>query len=424
MKTGTLFLIFCLAAAAHADFSGRIEFEGQSFLESLDKKTDEKYGEIKFMPTVTAKRGSVSFKFTAEGEASTSQRHFKGFVQDLFVRKKNGANTWTLGFNTYSWGVTDGYNPLDVVNPRDFSDPLHAKKMGSFGLHYSRALTSSLQIETLYIPVQTTSILPAEKSRWLPRRIFLPAGEDMQILLPDHVDYSIRHAEDLNALQNNFGARLLLTEGDREWGLVFFDGMSNMPVIRADIVTGPPLSLFPIIVLAVDPNVVVTPVYYRVQTTGASLVWSFDSFIMRLQSAYTHVRSKADENDLPSWSQENVWAFEKNMAFGAVSVTALLQGTYNQRSRAAGSSSGLTELLDRAVMLGFRVSPSLAWESYVFAGVDTQGQGSLMGFSLGHNLTEQTKLEIRGDFLQGPDSSWVGSYRNNDQIYFSFSYLM
>ncbi len=412
------------AVSAYADMSGRIELEGQSFLKSLDKKTDEKSVDLKFSPEITAKKKNLFFKFTGEAKASSSQRHFQGLVQDLFVRKKTNRDAWTLGFNTYSWGVTDGYNPLDVINPRDFTDPLHAKKMGSFGAHYSRSLTSSLQMEALYIPVQTASRLPGEHSRWLPRQVYLPPGDDMQILLPDRVHYSIHKNRDLNALHNNFGARLLFTEGSREWGLIFFDGMSSTPIIRADITTGTPISLFPVVVLAVDPNIALTPVYYRVQTTGGSLVWSFDSFILRLQSAYTKVRSEAEEQDLPAWSQENVWGFEKNMDIYGINVTTLLQGTYNLRNKEAGSSSGLTELLDRAVMLGLRVSPSLSWESYFFAGLDTRGQGSLMGFSLGHTLTESIKLELRGDFLQGPDSSWIGSYRNNDQIFLNFSYLL
>jgi len=415
-----LLLLFELA---HADFSGRIELEGQKFLKSLDKKTDEQAAVLRFLPTASAKRKDISFKFTANGEAATSQRHFQGYIQDLFVRKDAGDSIFTLGFNTYSWGVTDGYNPLDIINPRDFTNPLHAKKMGSFGLHISQTLSSSLQVEALYIPVQTASRLPAEKSRWLPRRVFLPAASDIQVLLPEHVNYSIRENEDLNALHHNMGARLLFTEGSREWGLIFFDGMSSTPVIRADIKLTP-VNLSSGIRLALDPNIVGTPVYYRVQTTGASLVWSFESVIVRLQSAYTHVRSKSDWNDLPSWSQENIWALEKTTNLGNWSLTGLLQGTYNVRPTSSGSSAGLTELLDRAIMVGLRASPSLTWESYVFAGMDTKGQGSLVGASISHTMSERTKLELRGDFLQGPDTSWVGTYRDNDEIFLTFSYLL
>lgn len=418
-----LISLLCLFEFAHAGVSGRIELEGQKFLKSLDKKSDESAATLRLLPAASAKRKDISFKFTASGEATTAQRHLQGFIQDLFIRKDAGDSIFTLGFNTYSWGVTDGYNPLDVINPRDFTNPLHAKKMGSFGLHMSQTLSSSLQIEALYIPVQTASRLPAERSRWLPRRIFLPASSDIKILLPDHVNYSIRENEDLYALHHNMGARLLFTEGSREWGLIFFDGMSSTPIIRADVVATA-VNVSSGILLALNPNIAITPVYYRVQTTGASLVWSFDSVIMRLQSAYTHVRSKSTWGDLPTWSQENIWALEKTSSLGHWSFTGLLQGTYNIRPKNSGSSSGLTELLDRAVMVGLRASPNLSWESYIFAGMDTKGQGSLIGASISHTMTERTKLELRGDFLHGPDTSWVGSYRDNDEIFLTFSYLL
>ncbi len=83
---------------------------------------------FKFRPTGTIDPGnkSVSEQYWADVPEGYGQyRHSFG----------DSATSYTqLGWNIFTWGVTDGYTPVDVVNARRFHDPLRSEKLGAFSL--------------------------------------------------------------------------------------------------------------------------------------------------------------------------------------------------------------------------------------------------------------------------------------------------
>jgi len=80
---------------------------------------------------------------------------------------------WTIqaGFNVQSWGDTDVFNPLDVVNARRYYDPFRSEKLGAAGLLLKREWELFFA-EAIYIPRQRETLLPGDNSRWLPRDVY------------------------------------------------------------------------------------------------------------------------------------------------------------------------------------------------------------------------------------------------------------
>lgn len=87
-----------------------------------------------------------------------------------------------LGVQSVAWGKLDGVPPTDVVNPRDFHDPLvddfEEAKIGIpaiLGSYYPpdwpEAALSQLRATLLYVPFAVPSRLPLPGERWFPASI-------------------------------------------------------------------------------------------------------------------------------------------------------------------------------------------------------------------------------------------------------------
>ena len=87
-----------------------------------------------------------------------------------------------VGIQKLAWGKLDGTPPTDVVNPRDFHDPLvedfEERKIGIpavLGTYYlpdvPRLALAGLRVSLAYLPIATASRLPLLEERWFPSSI-------------------------------------------------------------------------------------------------------------------------------------------------------------------------------------------------------------------------------------------------------------
>ena len=106
--------------------------------------------------------------------------------------------------------MTDGFNPVDIVNPKQYFDPLHSRKKGVLSLLVSESLPL-FDYDFLYIPTNPGGSMPGEESRWLPREVFIPldSANNTVLLLPESLRNHYGTTTDLdNARDNNFALRL------------------------------------------------------------------------------------------------------------------------------------------------------------------------------------------------------------------------
>ena len=137
-----------------------------------------------------------------------------------------------IGFNTFTWGVTDGYNPVDVVSARRYEDPFNSTKLGAFSL-LGRLDFGGVLFEGIYIPWQRASLLPGDNSRWLPRELGGPIQyQGLTTDLPasplfrfgDKIEYD-------SALKNNLGLRVSSHFLGIDAAGYVFDGAATVPSV-------------------------------------------------------------------------------------------------------------------------------------------------------------------------------------------------
>lgn len=336
-------------------------------------------------------------------------------VPEAYLDSRVGEWSFQLGLFSQTWGVTDVYNPLDVVNARRYFDPLNAGKRGAptVELKYD---TGTWSAEAFYIPIQFPSILPGENSRWLPREIVVNRGSDFaQAQLPENLRYSYRGDEVLDrALDNNFGGRFEYHGTGFDFSAVFFQGTPTAPAIFPDV-TGTVISVSPEIIVQLDPDVRLTPTYYTRRTVGGSVVVPLESSIIRLAGASSDRLSS--RSDLPGWSQSAVLGLEHNIAVSASTLTLLLQLTYAQHEEQADNSvTSIDRIFDQSAMLGFRLATSGDW-TYSGAGLyDSIGKSWFAQLKAETKVTDGLTAFLSAEIIEGPAETPLGTYRKNDRV--------
>lgn len=335
---------------------------------------------------------------------------------------------WTvqLGYNVQTWGDTDVFNPLDVVNARRYYDPFRSEKMGA-PTALIKHEREKFFLEALWIPVQRETKVPGENSRWLPRDVYKSrtienAFGSAVLRLPDTLTYRYQqHIEQDNALKHNFGARLKFRFEGFDWTLAGFDGAATAPAVNIRSLRALTTVAYDASTLQinVDPNTPITlrGIYYRSRMLGTSFVWVLGDFLVKGASAYTKVISKLPNDQLPLDSHENALGFERTFSIGEGSITALAQGTYvSRKDRADANSVSLARMFDKAAMMGLRWAPSeklTATASFLY---DIRYKGHFEHIDLGYKIADGWSAKLAGDIMSGRPETPIGTYDRNDRI--------
>lgn len=346
----------------------------------------------------------------------------EGYLQLKGSVSESTAYTMQLGFNTFTWGVTDGYNPVDIVSARRYNDPIFNEKLGAFSL-LGRLDFGFLLLEGIYIPWQRESQLPGEKSRWLPRELGGPIQYAGAVTdLPSVPDYSF--AEPISydaALKNNFGARASSHFLGMDAAAYFFDGAATLPAVSYQLdVTATAIdpSTFNVTHWSASPHVTLRPIYNRVTVTGASVVFPIWELIVRSELAVTKAYRKGSpaitEQDTEGVAEvEHTFSGEKS-TFTVIGLAAYSDPQDNGLQ--TSDTPTLNRLFDRAAGGGFRWQPEENTSVDTYAAFDVKHGGSLYNAQLTYKLSDAWKAYGGGQVFQGKSSQPVGVYRHNSRV--------
>lgn len=332
-----------------------------------------------------------------------------------------------LGNQVFTWGVTDGFSPVDVINPRRYVSPLQADKIGTPAATI-KWNGGDFSMELVYIPVQRESILPGEDSRWLPRNFYNTQRSIPGVILqlPSNVRYFYLAEEELDdALKNNFAARIRGQLSSFDFSLMFFQGFSASPAINLRLAggvaslgtNGGP------VVIAVDQNVSLVPVYYKRRVIGGTIVYTLGEFIFRLESAATTEISDNNQKALPGDYHEHVLSVEHDFPVGDNVITAILQGTYSKyETDAENGTASLGRIFEGAIIAGLRYAPT---ETTSFIGsfiYDTKRKDNVLGLNAEHKFFDNLTTSLAVTFIDGDDLSPLGTYEKNDLLSLTVRY--
>src|SRR5262245_531237 len=212
------------------------------------------------------------------------------------------------GLQKLTWGKLDGGAPTDVVNPRDFHDPLveefEERKIGVpmlLGNYYlpdlPAAELSQLRVSLAWTPFAVPSRIPLLEERWFPITAIPPS----QITVPKSVlaqcgppgspppaadlhvpiaTETANHAPPRGFTDGGIGVRLSGTWRDADWDLSHYTGPETGPDLQtvADVSAKNPL----------QPHAVarITQAHDFMHMTGADVALPLGGFTVRAEAAW------------------------------------------------------------------------------------------------------------------------------------------
>lgn len=408
-----LFLSFEAQAAWKTKTEQKLKLEPTYYFEDVGQGTSQWVDAIRGESELTAKPSSdwkfrVTPWFYSDPAALSSSERFIFDFNEGAVEGHLGDWTLRAGLNRVAWGVTDVFNPLDVVSARRYTDPLNSEKrpVPSVDIGWE---SEAWRVEGLYIPVQLESILPGENSRWLPRDIYFrrDTGFASVVLADQFRYYYAGRVEYDDALHGNFGFRLEHHGGHLDWTAIYFQGAPMAPAIFTPVVTG---TLIGNVFTAQE--ITLQPVYYRRQTTGLGAVVTLETVIIRLSLATSDRMTGLAA--LPGWSHSAVLGVEKNIPVGTSTLTVLLQATYNQsEDQADNTVTSLDRIFDRSWLLGLRLATSGDWLFNAAVLYDGAGPGWYEQIQAERKLRDGVSSTLQADFFSGSPETTLGTYRRN-----------
>lgn len=344
---------------------------------------------------------------------SVDERYFFDITEG-FLRYQGETLSIQAGYNIFTWGVTDGYNPLDIINSRQYFDPLHNRKLGAPSLVVSQTI-DIWDYEFIYIPRNRGAILPGKQSRWLPRKIFVPQSTDnsLVLLLPEILRYDYNSRENLdNALDNNGAFRLQRHGSFLELALSYYEGVATFPIVQP-VVTGTIVEISPKTVIQVDPDIFLNTKNYRIRQGGLAMVTSQWDFLFKYVTSYT--QSLGNEPLLPGWTHESVLGLEKNFNVGeSGNLIGILQYSFVTSERKNESNFSVAEIFRRSWMLGGKMIWKEVWNFSLLGLYDDVRSSSFFEASIGRRFFDVWNTNFTATSIQGASDTPLGVYEHND----------
>lgn len=396
------------------------------FPESYGEDTNDALYRLELIPIYRWKYlDSIRFTFkpvfiaNPDNKSSEEQSFFD--PGETFVRYQRESFSLQGGYNLFSWGVTDGYNPLDIVNPRQYFDPLHSRKLGLLSVVYSQTL-GNWDYEMIFIPQNQGSLLPGDHSRWMPREVFLPqtAGNDLVLLLPENLRYHSRSRKNLgDSAENNYALRLQRRGEVIDFSFSAFEGASGFPLIVPEV-KGDIVQVSPKTIIRVDPDVILNSYNYRIRQAGISFVSNQMNFLFKAVGSYTETLE--DNPNLQKWTNENVLGLEKTFTLGdSGMLIAILQYSFLNTEKKNDSNLSISEIFRSAYMGGGRLSWKEVWSAN-FMGLYDSIRGSLyQEYSLSRRFRDAWVVSATASFIQGSSDTPLGVYSKNNSYALSLS---
>ncbi len=212
-----------------------------------------------------------------------------------------------LGIQKFAWGKLDGVPPTDVVNPRDYHDPLvedfEERKIGIpalAGTYYlpdlPRLGLAELRATLVYVPLAVPPRLALREERWFPASTVPPsavvvpqaiASRALGVPLPGDLVIPVRfgtldHRPPRRLDAGGIAARLAGTWHESDWDLYHYTGPETGPDadLRPEVrlVSKTPLRLRAVSFLRQAHDVI--------HMTGADASSALGGFTVRAEAAY------------------------------------------------------------------------------------------------------------------------------------------
>ncbi|WP_413558977.1 hypothetical protein [Bdellovibrio sp. HCB209] len=412
-------------AESEWSFGADVSMSDQYFPEEYGEDTNNNLLKIEIDPLVRWKHGErwrfyLKPVLVADPDNKSSEEKFFADPTEAYIKFKKDVLTISAGYHVVTWGVTDGYNPVDFINRKQIYDPIRSKKLGAASIIVSESL-KWFDYDFIYIPRATTSLMPGEESRWLPREVFIPQvpQNNLVLILPENLRYHWGTERTLdNALDNNFGLRLQKSFSIFDISISGYDGAAPYPIIEPQV-TGTITQVSPKTVIEVDPDVYLNRKEHRIRQGGFTLVSRQWDFLFKYATSYTS--DHGQYYNLPGWIHESVVGLEKTFNFSDAMLIGILQYSFLDTERKNDSNISITEIFRAAWMAGGRLTWKEVWNASFLGLYDTVHYSYYLQASLGRRFFDSWNVSLTADSIAGSSENPLGLYSKNDSYLLTIS---
>jgi hypothetical protein len=319
-----------------------------------------------------------------------------------------------LGKKMMRWGTGDGINPMDLINPRDYRDPIASARADArlpIFLANGIFLLGPVTVEGVLIPKPEVNKFSLPDSPWEPEalRELRKSAESGEIVLApaDKPDKWFKDAE--------FAFRVSTVTDGFDLALLYYNGYTDDPAYHRDYLT--------------DARMRFTPRYNRYQAYGFNFAKGFERATIRGELAIKPGLLFSIDSKHPSYDKDSDGLVCRDLYQAVIGIDRTfftnfyvnLQFFYDliedgQEALAARRKThGLTfeisdNFLDDDLNAGFR---GMYYTSH---------EGSACEIFAEYKIGDDWQIAPGYMFFNGPKDSRLGQFNDNDMIYLRLRY--
>ncbi len=259
--------------ANESRLGGELEYRGAFFVSSDPNSSERIWNDLifeLFWDTRWNSKVRTYAKMELTGYLPQSDTRLRIIPEEAYLDLYLGPVDIRAGWQIYSWGAADLYNPTDRINPLDYTDILNYEKEGILSLKTAYSF-GNWSLEGFWIPVPQESLLPKPGYRFF--QVPAPIGALGNQVITDLVNLKPKRS-----LKNpQFGARLRGTAGRFDLSASYFYGLATVP--QREVAVG--------VFNPVDNSVTITvnEIFPREHTIGANVATTLGQFALHLETA-------------------------------------------------------------------------------------------------------------------------------------------
>jgi hypothetical protein len=226
-------------------------------------------------------------------------------VKDVDLTIDTERLDFIFGKKMMRWGTGDGINPMDLINPRDYRDPIASARADArlpIFLANGIFLLGPVTIEGVLIPKPEVNEFLLPNSPWEPKalkemRRMAEAGEI--VLAPEEEpDNWFEDAE--------FAFRISTVRHGFDLALLYYNGYTDDPVYHRDYLT--------------DGRMRFTPHYHRYQAYGFNFAKGFERATVRGEIAIKPGLLFSIDSNYPSYDKDSDGLVSRDMYQGVIGI--------------------------------------------------------------------------------------------------------
>lgn len=332
------------------------------------------------------------------------------WIDELWITHKMKNVDITLGKQILGWGTTDGINPVNNVNPVDFSDFLDTdnQRIGVYGIR-TQFFWGSFDADLIWMPIASRGKLPATNSRWFPSLSLMGFPQQLKDLCVSvDINYKLPEPRFRNS---EFGARLRKRFQGIDLGMSYYNGFEPLPELSFDT-----LMLQPTPLLILKGN------HYRHQVLGAELAIALPlGLSLRAESAY-FVQQKKKPNSTNFI--QSVVGIDRSFSFNNSSLLTVVQYVNDYQIKGIPYKPiDIQHLFRNSVVTNFDLTFHNGLAAKLVSVINLSSMDFLIRPEVNYTTSKGIKFIVRGDILEGKDDTFFGIYSQNSRIQCKIEYM-